>query len=278
MEKFYTKIRKQAYQANLLDELEHRTYKMDTQQDVQWNTYVGTTGTQGAGIINQAAMVKNVKNENLMHSTGPWWIDGNHSINGDGFLSLPFVLCTMPNNWNKMKLSPNFIFPLINTMKVRGKVKGIDINLKGAEFVFWYQYLDPTENKYINVINDKQPIKLQNDWYDFEVEVNLDDTSNLSFLPNSPEKELLYTDKFTLPSKPVFAESLGFVLYPYKVNHILQDEQPEALISTVNIPERYENIQRIHTWPIDTTTLPTGTILMKNLEIEYFTNVKLTSL
>ncbi len=249
------------------DKLLRRTYNMNTFRGHPWMTYSGADRIEGDGIIKPALYSQaDSLGRQYLFSTGPWWVDANHSHPGYGYLSLVFIAVLRPDQMREMSFNPNLSYPTMRNMKITGKIRGNNVDLKGADLVFWFQCYSDKIGKKVNyaLIGQTLNDKLVNGKVN-EFELNIDAPVNDDWvcLGSCIEKSYMYGD---LPIEDLDSDkpiNMGFVLIPLNVKPIWPDEF--SAVSPMNLnPESL--------WPVDTALLPTGAIALYALDIDYYSN------
>lgn len=248
-----------------------RTYNLGMAQGYPWMTYTGADRTTGGGTICPASYALPDKSgSRYLYSTGPWWVDGNHAHPGYGYLSLVFLCLLRPDKLqNIMFFDPNLCYPNMREINIRGKIRGHNVDLKGANLLFWFQCYSERIDKNFNYALIGQPLNdklLDEKINDFDLNIDVRNTQDWVCLGSCVEKSHLYGEleigKLDA-TKPV---NMGFILTPMDVKPVWPDECD--LSSPMNL--KTESL-----WPIDVNFLPTGTIAIYDLEIDYSSHYKI---
>jgi len=264
------KMRGRHYCVVKSDVLLKRTYNLSQAQGYPWMTYAGADRTTGNGNLSPALYtIPDKLGNQYLYSTGPWWVDGNHAPPGYGYLSLVFLCLLRPDKLQNMSFDPHLCYPNMREMNIRGKIRGHSADLKGADLLFWFQCYSEKTEKNINYALIGKPLNeklLNGKINDFELNVDVENTEDWVCLGSCAEKSHLYgeLDLNNLDAaKPL---NMGFILTPMDVKPVWPDECD--LSSPMNLTT--ESL-----WPIDTHSLPTGTIAIYDLEIEYYSQYKI---
>ena len=229
-----------------------------------WMTYVGCDGVIGNGMTFPALYSQaDVSGRRCIFSVGPWWVDGNHSSPGYGYLSLVFLCLLRPDKLQVMLFDPNICYPTMKNMKIRGKIRGANIDLKGSDLVFWFQCYSEKLGKNINYALVGQPLNdklMDGNINDFELNIDINNYDDWVCLGSCEKKSSLYDDldiKELQLDKPI---NMGFILIPVDVKPIWTEER--STDETMNLDFESQ-------WPVDVELLPMGTIAFYELEIDY---------
>lgn len=252
------------------DTIQQRKYSLSASKGYPWMTYSGDDKIVGPGTANPALYSKaDIFGRQFLFSMGPWWVDGNHSFPGYGYLSLVFLALLRPDKLHGMLFDPSLCYPNMREMKIRGKIRGHNIDLKGADFVFWFQSYSEKTAKNINYALIGKPLndKITNgEINEFELKIDVEAVDDWVCLGSCSEKNHIYGDldiKKLDHDKPV---DMGFILTPIDVQPHWPDECGE-------LPAM--NLSLKHQWPIDISLLPIGSIAIYELEIKYYSQYQI---
>lgn len=259
-------------------ELKQGFYSQNKDQHIRWGTFIGTHGAQGRAIPSDAMRAFDINDQPFMMSSGPWWIDGNHASNDHNYLSLVFYFYSSPVEGTTHFFNRDLCFLVVEDLNIKGTLQTHNLDLKGADLGFWVQCRCNKTGKFGNYFS-KQNLNhaISNEPRDFELNLNLKDVDSWISLGSCAERSDVYDD---IPIEDLLDDhtliSLGFIIYPYSLKHILQDKMKKS--HTANVFLDFNAGYSTTGWPVDTSMLPTGTILMSNLEISYKQNMILTPL
>jgi len=255
----------QVFEITESSELGHRRYKLDADHH-PWLNYFGNDG--GSARDPHVALPHN-GHDNALISVSPWSIDGNHADPGYGYLSL--VLLAYTNTVQKPEgviFHPNLALPNMQNMRIKGKLRGVDINSAGAELVFWFQMPNKAGNKAINYACIKQPIThllMTGQEETFEINLDIRDFDQWVCLGSCKEKEEVYD---TVDPQDIVSE-LDAGISPYNMGFVFLGYQPQALISD-QVPKLSPmDFCFPCRWPVDPDSIPQGTIFWYDIEIDY---------
>ncbi len=242
-----------------------RTYFLSVSRGSPWLRYSGSKGVCGDGIIDEALYSEpDTLGRQYLFSEGPWWVDANHSNPGYGCLSLVFFCHLRPDRG--LVFDPNLSYPNMRGMKIRGKIRGHNVDLKGADFVFWFQCYSEKIAKNVNYALVGQPLNdklTDGNINEFELDVDIERYDDWICLGSCHEKSDLYG---TLDIRELDLDkpsSMGFILAPIDAKPIWPDECSFKLSRPIIL---YSQL----VWPIDTQSLPVGVIALHELEIDYY--------
>jgi hypothetical protein len=241
-----------------------RTYVLNVPQGFPWLRYSGSKGVCGDGIVDRSLYsVPDTLGRQYLFSTGPWWVDANHSNPGYGYLSLVFF-CHLQLD-KRAIFDPNLCYPNMHGMKIRGKIRGHNVDLKGSDLVFWFQCYSEKIAKNVNYALIGQPLNdklMDGNINEFELNVDIDHYDDWICLGSCHEKRDRYGDLDIRELDLDKPSSMGFILVPIDVKPIWPDECNFRTSMPMNL---YAELD----WPIDTRSIPTGIIALYELEIDY---------
>lgn len=252
-----------------------RTYSMKTSQGYPWMTYVGTDRTAGFGMIPPAGYSKPDKDgSRFLFSVGPWWVDANQAHPGYGSLSIIFFTYVVPNppGIKHFLFDPSLCYPNMRNMKIRGNIRGHNVDLRGGDFVFWFQCYSERIGKYLNYACIGQPLNdklLDGNINHFELNIDIGKGDDWVSLGSCDEKSELYGN---LELKELSLDTpldMGFIIVPIDAKPLWNTECEEILPLDLGIGCR---------WPVNVDRLPKGTIAIYDLEIEYSSNYEIVML
>ena len=119
-----------------------RRYSLSESKGYPWIKYSGSNVAQGDGIVSIADYSRaDINERRFLYSNGPWWVDANHSHPGFGSLSIIFFafVKAMAIKGEYCPIEPTLAYPDMRKMKISGKIRGYNVDLKGADLVFWFQ-------------------------------------------------------------------------------------------------------------------------------------------
>lgn len=253
------------------DTLLKRTYNLNDAQGYPWMVYSGTDRIAGDGYQFPALYSKIDKlGRRFLFSSGPWWIDANHVHPGYGYLSLVFCCRLAPDKAQQgTSFDPNLCYPNLKEMKIRGKIRGCHVDLKGSDFVFWFQCYSDKIKKHVNYALVGQPLNaevLDGHINDFELDIDIRNPGDWVCLGSCIEKSDRYGSLDINELDTIKPASMGFILTPIDAKPVWADECD--LTAPLNLS--YESV-----WPINPQALPIGTIAMYDLVIEYYSRYKI---
>lgn len=261
---YHFKLGNKEYTVKKSDTLLRRTYNLDVSRGFPWMTYTGNDRIAGDGCPKPALYSKpDNRGRQYLFSVGPWWVDANHSTPGYGYLSLVFLCLLRPEQIQNMCFDPSLSFPNINGMKIKGKIRGHNVDLKGADFVFWFQCYSEKIGKKVNYAFIGQPLNdeiLDGNIRDFELDIDISATDNWVCLGTSIEKSYMYADLPIEMLDTVEPIDMGFILIPVDAKPVWSDEYGAASPLNLSLDSM---------WPIDAASLPHGAIAIHELEIDY---------
>jgi len=252
-----------------------RSYSLESSKGFPWRTYAGWDRICGGGIISQASYSKTDSNgRRFLFSVGPWWLDANHSHPGFGSLSLIFFAFVrqIPECVGSIVLDPTLLYPNMRGMKIRAKIRGYDVDLKGADLVFWFQCYSRKIGKRVNYACIGQPLNdrlIDGNINDFEMKIDIGTTDDWVCLGSCDEKIDLYGNLDLQELDLDTPDDMGFVLVPIEARPLWADE--------CNVASQMD-LGPNGTWPIDISSLPTGAIAMYELEIDYYSDYEIIAL
>lgn len=253
----------------------HRSYSLESSNGFPWRTYAGTDRISGNGIISSASYSKtDSRGRRFLFSVGPWWLDANHSHPGFGGLSLIFFAFVrqIPGWIGPLSLYPTLLYPNMRGMKIRGKIRGHDVDLKGADLVFWFQCYSRKIGKRVNYACIGQPLNdrlIDGNINEFEMKIDIGTIDDWVCLGSCDEKSDLYGNLDLRELDLDTPDNIGFILAPIEARPLWADE--------CNVASQID-LGLNRTWPIDIGSLPTGAIAMYELEIDYYSNYEIITL
>ena len=249
------------------DTIQQRRYSLTASKGFPWLTYLGSHGVAGSGVMTYAGYSKgDLFGRRFLFSTSPWWVDANHSHPGYGSLSLVFFAFLRPDH-PKMKVipvNPALCYPNMRNMKICGMIRGQDVDLKGADLVFWFQCYSEKIAKQVNYALVGQPLNdkvMDGKLNDFELNIDIGNKNDWVCLGSCDEKNNLYGFLNINELNCVKPLNMGFILVPVDAKPRWPDE-----CNAISSMDLSMNLN----WPIDTAFLPMGTIALYELEIDYF--------
>jgi len=263
-----------AYAVKRSDIPVRKKYNLNASRGFPWMTYTGNDRIAGNGYPLPALYSKeDTLGRRFLFSVGPWWIDANHSSPGYGFLSLVFHCLLRPDQKDQhMCFDLSLCYPDMRNMKIRGKIRGHNVDLKGADFVFWFQCYSKKIEKKVNyaltgqTLNDKI---LDGKINEFELRVDAENNDDWVCLGSCLDKSSIYGN---LPIGKIDLDTpinMGFILIPIDVRPIWSEEY----LTTLPINLIKESAQSM--WPVKTNLLPEGTIAFYELEIDYYSHYQI---
>jgi hypothetical protein len=233
---------------------------------IKWCSYIGSEGVLGSGHVSQLLATTDVNGEPFTLSTGPWWIDANHASDYERHLSLIFFSSVNPILQGNFPCNPHLLLPALETIHFDGQIKTDNLDLKGAEIVFWFQARHKKTQQSQNYALTGYPVKLakQQNWTDFKLKIDFRETQAWTSLGSHPSKSNAYLD---LPIESIEDNfeilSIGLILYPLKFRFLWPELMPQSCDAINLISD-----QAVH-WPVDSRTLPSGTIAIRREHITY---------
>jgi len=258
-----------------LPENKNVTYDFEKDDDVAWFTYTSNLGYFGQPQISAAITTYDNKGQKTLFSTGPWWVDSNHVEPGmeTGNLSLLFILTATPQPPWTRAFCPQICYPQLHGMKIQGSLRGANIDLKGAELVFWCQFKNPDTQMNYNYVLSGQPLTqylLSGETEDFELNLDCFDDAQWTALGACERKKHLYQKGSIRESiSNCDIVNMGFIVSPFPLNYIWQDKKPEQALEQINQTGDY--------WPVDTSQLPQGTVALSKLKITFNTEYEVSA-
>ena len=255
------------YLVRKLDAAVKRKYRLPA-GGYPWMTYTGSNNATGSGFVIPALVSQTDKaGRRFLFSSSPWWVDANHAGPGYGYLSLVFFSLLRADYLPEMLFDPGLSYPNMHDMKIRGELRGYNVDLKGADFVFWFQCHSRKIAKNVNYIYTGRTLNheiLNGNVTHFELSIDIADTDRWVCLGSSNEKAQQYGNLPVDELDPVRPIDMGFILAPLDARPVWPADY--RAVSPLNIIS--ESV--VSVWPLDTDSLPGGTIALFNLEIEYF--------
>lgn len=243
-----------------------KQYSLRESQGSPWLKYLGTDGIAGHGITAKAGYSKpDRKGRQCIFSVGPWWLDTNHAHPGYGCLQLIMVASVRMNiNTPSQKLfDPSLLYPTLQNMKINGRIRGTDVDLKGADLVFWFQCYSEKIKKHVNYACVGQPLneKLTDGKInDFELNIDIGQAQDWVCLGSCIDKNDKYGNLDIRELDLDKPDSIGFIVIPVEVKPLWTEEVDQISVSDIGL---------MHAWPPDISNLPKGTIAFYDLDISY---------
>lgn len=249
-----------------------RCYRL-THASRNWLCYSGAHGFYGMGMAAPVPLsMPDQQGRRFRFSVGPWLVDPNHAAPGYGDLNLIFFTAldpTEPSNKN-LPLDGELICPSLRDMKIRGAIRGANVELKGGDLLFWFQCYSSKLKKRLNYALTEQPLNrfvASGEVTPFSLDIDIGAVDQWTSLGSSAERSDLYAD---LPIESLDNERVincGFIIAPISVLPLFPDEivsdGPKAkVISSLDLSWQAA-------WPMDPSLLPTGCIALYELEIEH---------
>lgn len=191
-------------------------------------------------------------------SRSPWWVDYNHAPPGGGYLHILYCLYTVsptaasavagPNRFVAGNYATDFTNARL-TFRLRG-----ELDAKGAQLVVLAQ--SRVGDKSINSVLTGQPIRITPDWSEQTVTLVPDDTQ-WTCLGSRHDRFETYGWEKIAPVLNDLNLDLILVLFPLDVVPIGPIEGD---------PHR---LRAGHNYPIDTSRLPSGYVMLDDVKIEF---------